>query len=418
MDGLADKKIIGEYLRSEILKKYKSVRSFSKAYLEMVEVYVDEEAINRMSNRLSQILNGKQGKTIQVHDLPIFSKLLGLSYEQILSAGSDNFPTSNHLTNYSVACSNDPKDWEQYIKHKDNIILNADEYGKTIIDYALSFNNYELLKYLMDKEYIWFIGKDAKEYWHSGFGAGTSIKINKVYRDNYNILDVRLKEQYELRTQMLALAITKNDLDMLEKLHARETPELYKACEVAYYHYDETEELKKQFDLKVVETISDANGEILSYFSEEFRIENKNENLFMYPYISNLIELLIRKKNHYVITLLKKAIKHNKTVYDKMSNIYNVQKKYYKEKFNYDGISDDELNKSVKYMSRLALYFIKETHIVRYHKNDGKKEIVSNLNKIKNKDSHISVYIKSIYFIYIQKYIHLKCTKKENQDFS
>lgn len=38
-----------------------------------------------MANRLSQMLNGNKG--IQIYDLPVFTELLGISCEELLSAG-------------------------------------------------------------------------------------------------------------------------------------------------------------------------------------------------------------------------------------------------------------------------------------------------------------------------------------------
>ena len=65
---------------------------------------------------------------------------------------------------------------------EDKLILNCDEYGKTVLDYALEFKNLEFLKYLMEKKYIWFVDMDInpKEYFTEchglSFGSGTSIK--------------------------------------------------------------------------------------------------------------------------------------------------------------------------------------------------------------------------------------------------
>lgn len=126
-----------------------------------------------MANRLSQILNGK--KEIQLYDLPLFCRLLEVSCEDILSAGMSRTPASARLTNYTAAFSKDRREWESYVNREDSPILNADEYGKTFIDHALEAGNYDLLKYLMDKHYIWFVGAE-KEDCFAGFGAGTSIE--------------------------------------------------------------------------------------------------------------------------------------------------------------------------------------------------------------------------------------------------
>ena len=61
----------------------------------------DDVELNRMNNRLSQICNGQNG--IQMEDMLIFSDLLGVSCEEILSAGERRVPISGHMTNYDIA---------------------------------------------------------------------------------------------------------------------------------------------------------------------------------------------------------------------------------------------------------------------------------------------------------------------------
>lgn len=113
-----------------------------------------------MQNRFTQILKGK--KAIQTHDLPIVCDLLGMSCEELLSAGKCFVPTSSRVTNYDIAFSKDPAEWQQYVDRPDKLILNFDEYGKSVLDYAIEFKNYELLKFLVEKEYINFVFPDDK----------------------------------------------------------------------------------------------------------------------------------------------------------------------------------------------------------------------------------------------------------------
>ena len=67
--------------------RFKSARQFGKEYLRVRYGSVDEDAIPNIQNRISQIINGK--KWIQMEDLPIFADLLGVSVEDIVSAGTD-----------------------------------------------------------------------------------------------------------------------------------------------------------------------------------------------------------------------------------------------------------------------------------------------------------------------------------------
>lgn len=50
------------------------------------------------------------------------------------------------------------------MKREDKLFLNCDEYRKTVIDYALEFNNYKFIKYLLDEEYIWFVDNSKEGY--------------------------------------------------------------------------------------------------------------------------------------------------------------------------------------------------------------------------------------------------------------
>ena len=105
---------IGAYLADLIDQKYASRRAFCRAYISANGEEPTNETINNMSNRLAQIAKGN--KAIQTYDLPYFTELLGVSCEQILSAGACSAPLSSRVTNYSIACSSDPKEWEAYWK--------------------------------------------------------------------------------------------------------------------------------------------------------------------------------------------------------------------------------------------------------------------------------------------------------------
>lgn len=176
---------IGKHLEKLILLKYGKIRPFCRKYLDHVKGKnkYDAKEQSNMQTRMSAIIKGK--KSIQFYDLPIFCKLLEVSCEEIITAGRHYEPISGHVTNYEIAFSKDRDKWEKYINRPDKLILNSDEYCKTVIDYALEFKNYDFLKYLMDKNYIWFVDNskdDGKKYILNRayrFGAGTSIEKRK-----------------------------------------------------------------------------------------------------------------------------------------------------------------------------------------------------------------------------------------------
>ena len=146
MNYIVDKKKVGAHLKKLVEEsQYPSNRQFGKACLKMMGCNdPDDVELNRMNNRLSQIFNGQKG--IQMEDMLIFSDLLEVSCEEILSAGERHVPISGHMTNYDIAFSQDKELWSSYMKREDKMFLNSDEYGKTVIDYAIEFKNYPFIK--------------------------------------------------------------------------------------------------------------------------------------------------------------------------------------------------------------------------------------------------------------------------------
>lgn len=204
---------IGKYISGLIERSYPSARQFCIAYLKMSnDNEPTEDEIRNMANRLSQIKKGS--KSIQIYDLPIFSKLLNVSYEQILRGGKCTNSVPNRLTNYSVSQSHCRAEWIAYIEDKNKPILNPDEYGKTVLDYAITFGNYEFIKFLVDENYIWFDSGKNQDYGMT-FGAGTKIqKIKFEEQDNgvfirkpdMNDLQYKLATEEQLRMYIISFA--------------------------------------------------------------------------------------------------------------------------------------------------------------------------------------------------------------------
>ncbi|MBO5525530.1 MAG: hypothetical protein J5993_02140 [Clostridia bacterium] len=317
MFKIEESKKIGEYLAKLIDKKYESRRKFCREYIALDGGdREDEESIRKMSNRLSQMLKGI--KTIQTYDLPIFTELLKVSCEEILTAGKYVVPNTRRITNYDIAFSRDEKEWEEYIQREDKLILNYDEYGMTVIDYALQCKNYHFLKYLVDKKYIWFIGENDKDFAYSNFGAGTSIKRREI--GNTDILSVEMRNRTYLRSQMISLAIDNHDFKMLTELKAREIPSLY----MTSYLGVRVPDCQKDYDADMIEHIAESNHEeIITYFADEFEIQTQQDKkyVFVFPYINELLDLLLKQKSKYADKALVKAIDHNKHTYHKLKKL-------------------------------------------------------------------------------------------------
>lgn len=312
---------IGKHL-SDLIKnsEYKNDRQFGIAYLKLRDGNVDPDDIQKMQNRICQIKKGNKG--IQIEDLPIFSELLGVSIEDILSAGTALTPVLNRKTNYSIAFSKDPAEWEAYVQRDDKLILNPDEYDKTAIDYALEAGNYPFLKYLTDKGYIWFVGDDKKEY-YLGFGAGTSIKRREI--GFLETLDSRMKYQDDLRFKMIALAIRDKDFEMLNTLRAREIPLLYTITPIQHWTLRDTQLPSSSNVEQMIESIATSENTAISYFLDEFETEaemNALRNTFVFPYVGKVLDLLIiGKRIAESKRFLEKAIDHNKKVQKKLKKL-------------------------------------------------------------------------------------------------
>lgn len=215
---------IGAYLKKLILSKYPSCRQFCVEYIDLTMDFSDDpqdqrsEEIRKLTNRLSQILKGK--KSIQTYDLPIFSELLDVSCEQMLSAGAVTKPITNRRTNYNIAFSTDERDWVEYINREDCIASYADEFGKTVVDYAIELKNYGFIRFLIENGYITLV-YDDKRCDDLNFGARTTLKVRPYEARTFHR---ELCENKILRTQIISLALENNDYDVLHEMRAREFP--------------------------------------------------------------------------------------------------------------------------------------------------------------------------------------------------
>lgn len=308
---------IGEYIGKLIARKYSADRQFAIAYIKLREGIDDEPAsdeIQRVANKICQMK--KIGKGIQISDLPILSELLEVSVDSILSAGKVAKPAPARITNYSVAFSKDKKVWKEYIDRPDKLILNEDEYGKNVIDYAIEFGNYGFIKYLIDNDYIYLIDEDQMEYWGS-FGAGTTIERRPPYE--YDLLEYRMKENDSLRTNIIALALENKDYKILDEMKAREIPSLYEAS----YFYGAELDIKKYYNQQLMDQVAASSDDVLVYFSTEFEIETnrKAQCQLTFPYLGQLIDMVVKSNRKAAASMLKNALTHNQNVLKKLREI-------------------------------------------------------------------------------------------------
>lgn len=380
---------IGKYIASAIKKNYNgNTREFCRRYLELQnEDPSDENKLINLTNRMAQIKKGSKG--IQIADLAYFTDLFDVTCEEILSAGKCSVINNNRYTNYRFAASGDEKYWEKYINRDDKIILNTDEHGKTVIDYAIEFKNYDLLKFLVNKNYIWFVNNAEKDYILS-FGAGTKIERKPIYK--IDDLDCKLKCRDKYRTDMIALAIENNDFEMLNHLHAREIPSLYAAYIFSFSSMKE--KFEEYYNEEMIFKIANAGGKIISYFSESYIINvEKGQEEFIFPFIGRLIDMMIKNKNQYVPYLVEKVLEHNKKQMERLRNMITKAYLYYSrfcsdKQASFDYVTDYYFSFKESGIFTYTYDKMKMAsnviHISEYTKNSSIDSLIDELNEIYN----------------------------------
>lgn len=322
---------IGAYLKKAILSKYPSCRQFCVAYVDLT-LKIDDDSndmrsdeIRKLTNRLSQILKGV--KAIQTYDLPVFSELLGISCEEMLTAGAVRKPILFRRTNYNIAFSHDVNDWKDYLAREDCIAAYADEFGKTVVDYALEFKNYKFLRFLMENGYIQFVSNE--ETWEFGYNFGAKSLIKDKQR--YAMEDQFLQDN-SLRTRLIALALESDDESVLEELHAREFPIQYT---VIPYRCDAIK-FADFYDENYLDAIVRANDKVFDYFCQEYYVTSLQAKDYrckwLFPFFGAMIEKAVKVNPERALLLSDIAIAHNKEIYyslrEEVFRVAKEQKKF------------------------------------------------------------------------------------------
>lgn len=327
MNNVKNNQEIGRYLEKLISENFESRRKFCIKVLDVqFNAKPSEEQIANYSNKISQIIKGRKG--IQIADLPIYANLLNVSCDEILSCGEKYIPIKNHMTNYQLAFSTDKKVWEKYINVEDSISLNYDEYGKSLIDYAFQFKNYELVKYLISIDYI---NITPEKYSSDNVNEGTLwVAETSVKKNNrnylYNPYVYESQTERNLRTNLIILAIRNKDYKMLERLHAREVPELYGIDYVCPIPYGDNIENYQSYQTEtscideLIETIANSDENMIDYFSSEFNVQSRfnRTNTVMYPYLDRIVEKMLLLNIREVELPIRRITQHNKKMYEKL----------------------------------------------------------------------------------------------------
>lgn len=334
---------IGLYLKFLIKNKFSSVRQFCIEYLKKDNSdYEDPTIIRNLTNRFSQILSGN--KAIQTYDLPFVTDLLEVSCEDLLSCGESKIPLVNRKTNYAAACSDNELDWAAVLDREDHIAAYGDEYRKTILDYAIEFKNYKLIRYLIDKGYISLI---SDEYRHYDFGAHSNIE-ERPY-DSNKLRDEFITKKI-LRTRILSLAIENNDVEALEKFKAREL-----GPQQGYHNFLSEFDFSEYMDERYINEIASSSDKIFNYFIEEYSTEmnkDKDDKIeWLFPFISELIEACIANKNkERAIKAISVVLEHHKNAFEKLRKTFLYAAKQFKDKYFYSRSFEEAIEMATREM--------------------------------------------------------------------
>lgn len=386
---------IGKYLFKlidEKSDKFKSGRDFCKQYLflEKGEQPSDDE-IQKQANRLSGIKSGKYG--LQIQDLGYYTELLEITCEELLSAGKSKPAFPDRYSNYTFAHSTDRGYWERYINNDDKLFLNADEYGKTILDYAFECENYGLIKFLTENNYITIVDNESTKDYVMTFMPPD--KAMKYMSRNANKLNDEIINNDKIRTTVVALAIKKNDKYFLTKLRAREIPALYSVCE--YGFSTQFDNFESSYNDKLTNAVANADKEILDYFSEPFSIKSEHsEGVFIYPFLGRLLDKMISENNKNTVYVLERTLDYNSNVLnelsEKIAQSYIMYKKYCDDKEAFSGavkyfdMNDNGVFTFMNYdpsdTSNLIKMKSNVIHISKRSKDEKVNELISKINKI------------------------------------
>lgn len=386
---------IGKYLFKlidEKSDKFKSGRDFCKQYLllENGEQPSDDE-IQKQANRLSGIKSGKYG--LQIQDLGYYTELLEITCEELLSAGKSKPAFPDRYSNYTFAHSTDRGYWERYINNDDKLFLNADEYGKTILDYAFECENYGLIKFLTENNYITIVDNESTKDYVMTFMPPD--KAMKYMSRNANKLNDEIINNDKIRTTVVALAIKKNDKYFLTKLRAREIPALYSVCE--YGFSTQFDNFESSYNDKLTNAVANADKEILGYFSEPFSIKSEHsEGVFIYPFLGRLLDKMISENNKNTVYVLERTLDYNSNVLnelsEKIAQSYIMYKKYCDDKEAFSGavkyfdMNDNGVFTFMNYdpsdTSNLIKMKSNVIHISKKSKDEKINELISKIHKI------------------------------------
>lgn len=170
---------------------------------------------------------------------------------------------------------------------------------------------------------------------------------------------------FNFRLHLMELAIDNNDVDMLMKIRAREVPRTYL---ISW-----GKELRK---FEFIKKLANAKKETLEYFTDDFEVNLGNvqhveefiPETIIFPFVSELVDILIKNNNNFAKRALEKIREHNESVYNRLRDIIDESIKKNHEQFKFER-TKEEIYKDEENGIVLA------TEVFRYSEENGFIEV-------------------------------------------
>lgn len=309
---------VGKYLKELI-----DARGYSQSDLaeKMVEYAnqdkaSDEYKKDNFKDSISKWLRGVSYPGID--KIYYLSKVLKVSIENILSAGEvdEKYQNQNRVTLYSVANTQDDTLIKKFFDQSPEILKNYDEFDKNLFDYVVEFENYKVLKELIDRDII-----------HPFFPSIRYFSYVALSNDTYY-------------NKILKILAKNDDVERFIKVY-----DVFKIVNAADKRILDLQDMKCiKIDEDVLNIIYESEN-LFKYLIDERVNPNfkeyscglVNENLKNLPSLSGMFNTLLmialqREDKIKAENMLKIGIKHNENVLNEFKKIdfmpYDISKDY------------------------------------------------------------------------------------------
>ena len=333
MVKMKDSVEIGQFIRNKIKERnMKPIELAEKLANEKDGKYYTK---NDLRDLVYKWLNGK--RTPGIEYVYYLSKILEVSIEELLVAGEVCEKYENRpFTLYAIAKSGNLEQLDEIMKIEapDGTIIgrNNDEYDKTILDYAVEFENIKMIKYMIEKKYVNF----------QDYGAHISTVIQIGNQCTYT----------ELTEKILNLAIKYDDAELFSQMINKETKLRRKGsdnndiyCKVDYYgpYFD----LDESVLINILKTKNIFNYLSTPYLCSSLEVWNSKLN-YGFPYVSFydrktiindkvakiqrlpmafniLLDTALRNDSEKIVAMINVIKRHNSIVENELEQLFDIK---------------------------------------------------------------------------------------------